>query len=63
MINLGVILMLKTLAAKLFSKKNLVSWGSAIVMLLGAAAVGMTQPEFKEAVCGAPTIPVSDDAK
>ncbi|WP_155722559.1 hypothetical protein [Bdellovibrio bacteriovorus] len=47
---------IKRVGAMFISKKRLVSWGSAIAIALGAAAVGMQTSEFKEAVCGAPTL-------
>ncbi|MBX2986486.1 MAG: hypothetical protein KF802_01185 [Bdellovibrionaceae bacterium] len=41
---------------KIFSKKTLIRWIAPIGIALGAAAAGMQNAEFKEAVCGAPVL-------
>lgn len=47
---------IQKILGSVFTKKRLVSWGASIAILVGAAAVGMSQPEFKEAICGAPAL-------
>lgn len=47
---------IKKVAGMFITKKRMVQWGSAIVFAIGAGAIGMQQPEFKAAVCGAPTL-------
>lgn len=41
---------------KIFTKKRLIGWGSAIVFIIGGVATQMDTASFKEAVCGAPVI-------
>lgn len=38
------------------NKKRIIGWISAVGFVAGAAAAGMHNAEFKEAVCGAPVI-------
>lgn len=35
-------------------KKNIVTWIAAVGFVIGAAAVGMSNDDFKAAVCAAP---------
>lgn len=41
---------------KIFSKKTLIRWIAPMGLALGAAAAGMQNAEFKEAICGAPVL-------
>lgn len=45
-----------TLLKTLFSKKTLIRWIAPMGLALGAAAAGMQNAEFKEAICGAPVL-------
>jgi hypothetical protein len=48
--------MWKEIALKIFSKERIIGWISAVAFVIGAAAVGMQQDDFKKSVCGAPAI-------
>ena len=49
-------IILAKLASIFLDKKRIISWVSAVLFSIAAAAVGMAQPDFKDAVCGAPNI-------
>ena len=47
---------LSKLVSMFITKKRLIGWISALLLGVGAVAVGMDSKEFKEAVCGAPVL-------
>jgi hypothetical protein len=48
------------IAGTLFSKKNLVRYIAAPLLVIGAAAASMGNKEFRDAVCSAPVIEIGE---
>ena len=46
----------KKIGGMFITKKRVVGWLAAIALGVGAVAAGMSNPEFKEAVCSATPI-------
>ncbi len=46
----------KKIGGMFFTKKRVVTWLSAVLLGVGAVAAGMSNPDFKEAVCSATPI-------
>lgn len=44
------------IAASFLGKKNIIRWVTAVGVVAGAAAVGMSEVDFKAAMCGAPDV-------
>lgn len=49
-------IVLSKIVSMFITKKRLIGWIAALGFGIGAAAVGMSSQEFKEAVCGAPAL-------
>lgn len=47
---------LEKIISTFVDKKRIIGWGSAILMVIGAALASMQTSEFKAAVCDAPVI-------
>ncbi len=46
----------KKIGSMFFTKKRVIGWLSAVLLGVGAVAAGMSNPDFKEAVCSATPI-------